>query len=343
MKTIKQLKGLLTYGFLLIATISIGQGIEIPEYEQRLQYTEFETEYYVLNEKDLDNVALSDKVKLKELKYEREFDQLMNQEEERTTIITQVNSEGVFEDWMEEPERILIDKDGVSLYSFKGKRINRIEHAPAYLELAKNESKDLLPTFIIPSREQLMKMENAGMEIVELENNFIQITFKSKQVIYNPDLLYMEKNDLNENGDVMHSIKTEFMQLPSGELVFERVRESTVESLKNNIRAEHVFVRLFSDYKLEDRSIKKKSVQNDKHLSIISNVDQSKALLKYTPFSDGSSSTLTIYNTTGRVVKSIQIENSGINEVDINDLSKGVYIIHIQSGGKTVAEKFVKM
>lgn len=335
-------KSLLTYGFLLLATIMNGQGIEIPDYEQRLSYTEFETEYYVIDQKDLDNIALSDKVKLKEMKYEREFDQLMNNNEERTTIISQVASSGVYEDWMEKPEIILIDKDGVSLYSFEGKRVNKIDHAPTYLELAEKSSTDLLPTFVIPSREQLLKMQNAGMEIEQLENDFIQITFKSKQVIYNPDLLYLERNDLNENGEVMHSIKTEFMQLPSGELVFERVRESTVESLKNNIRAEHVFVRLFSDYKLEDRS-KKISVNNEKNLSVISNIDQSKAILKYTPFSNGNSSLVTIYNTTGRVVKTIQVENSGINEVDINDLSKGVYIIHIQSGGKTVAEKFVKM
>ena len=343
MKIKKHLKSILTYGFLLLVTIMNGQGIEIPDYEQRLSYTEFETEYYVIDQKDLNNVALSDKVKLKEMKYEREFDQLMNNNEERTTIISQVATEGVYEDWMEKPEVILIDKDGVSLYSFEGKRVNRIEHTPTYLELAEKASTDLLPTFIIPTREQLLKMENAGMEIMELENGFIQITFKSKQVIYNPDLLYLEKNDLNENGEVMHSIKTEFMQLPGGEIVFERVRESTVEDLKNNIKSEHVFVRLFSDYKLEDRSKKKNSAINEKHLSVISNVDQTKALLKYTPFSNGSSSTVTFYNTTGRVVKTIQVENSGLNEVDINDLSKGVYIIHIQSAGKTVAEKFVKM
>ena len=97
-------------------------------------------------------------------------------------------------------------------------------------------------------------------------------------------------------------------QLSGGEIVFERVRESTVEDLKNNIRSEHVFVRLFSDYKLEDRSKKKNSAINEKHLSVISNVDQTKALLKYTPFSNGSSSTVTIYNTTGRVVKTIQVK-----------------------------------
>ena len=85
----------------------------------------------------------------------------------------------VYEDWMDEPEIILIDKDGVALYSNEGKQLNRIEHTPTYLDLAKYASDDLLPTFVVPIANQIRKMIEHGIQVVEMEDNFIQITNQS--------------------------------------------------------------------------------------------------------------------------------------------------------------------
>lgn len=344
MKTINTLISLLTIGLQIIVTSAFSQQMQVPDYEQRLSYTEFETDYYIIDKMDLDNISLEDKVKLKELKSEREYEKYLNKDEEFTTVIKHIATENIYEEWMEEPEVILIDKDGVSLFSFDGKRINRIEHAPEFLELAKNTGTNLLPNFNFPRDEDLRMMGDVGMQIEELEDNFIKITFKSKQIIYNEELLYIEKNDLNENGDVMHSMKTEYMQMPSGEFVFSRIRESTIEDFDNNIKAEHVFLRLFSNYLYEDSRWEDAiPVREVAELTLTTNVGQTTAILNYEPFSESKISTITIFSTSGRVVKAYQAENSGRNEIDINGLAPGVYIFRVESSGRSIGEKFIKL
>jgi len=336
-------KHILTLCLVLLTIVTYSQDLAPLDYEQRLSYTEFETEYYLVDQKDLDNISLPDKVKLKELKYEREYDKFINDNAERTTIIKHISTEGVYEDWMEEPEIVFIDKDAVSLYSFKGVEINRIEHTPTYLKLAESNGHDLLRIYNVPNREQMEKMQKAGMQIVELGNNFTQITFKSKQITYNEDLLYMEVSDLNEAGNVMHSIKSTYMQLPDGDLVIERTRESTVVELENNISAEHVFLRLYSNYRYEDVYYKTEESVEAQILKVSSNSDQSKMFISYTPFSESSVSRVDIYNISGRLVRSISVDNSGANELSIQDLDPGVYIINLQSSGKSLSEKFIKL
>lgn len=334
---------LLTLGFMVYTTTLFSQDLVVDDYERKLSYTEFESDYYVLDQSDLPDVALSDKVKLKELQYERSYEKYMDANNERTTIIKHISTEDVYEDWMDEPEIILIDKDGVALYSNEGKQLNRIEHTPTYLDLAKYASDDLLPTFVVPNSDQIRKMIEHGIQVVELEDNFIQITNQSVQMIFNEDLLYIEQNELNEEGKVMHSLKTSFMELPSGEIVFERIRESTVVMLKNNIEAEHVSLRLFSDYRYDNRFGEKPSLKKKEEVEITSNQDQSLAIIKYKPFGTSKSSEIYIYSTNGRLIKAFHVQNSGNAELDINDLAPGVYIIQIQSSGKRMAEKFIKL
>jgi hypothetical protein len=187
-------------------------------------------------------------------------------------------------------------------------------------------------------------MESVGMQIESLEDNFTKITFKSKQVIYNEELHYIEKNDLNEIGEIMHSMKTEYMQMLSGDFVISRVRESTVVELENEIRAEHVFLRLFSNYRYEHGDFEDAiPLREAAQLTVTTNMGQTNAIIEYEPFGESRASTITIYNTSGRVVKAMQVENNGRNTINVNDLAPGVYIFRIESSGKSVSEKFIKM
>jgi hypothetical protein len=343
MKQLIKHLSLLTFGLMVSNAPTYSQGLEIADYEQKLSYTEFETDYYILDQKDLANVSLPDKVKFKEIKYEREYEKYLNEYDERTTIIKHISSANIYEDWMVEPEVVLIDKDGVALLNFDGKELNRIEHTPVYLKMVPEQENGLFPRYAVPDAQHLHKMKEAGFDVVDLGNGFIQITNQSIQNIFNEEKLYVERNMLNEEGEVMYSLKTEFMQLPNGAYVFQKIRESKIEILDNNVRAEHVFLRLFSDYEFEDRSPLAPVQMQNESMTIRFNSDQSLAILEYTPFSKKASSAFSIFTTTGRLVKSYSIENSGQNQINISDLSPGVYIIRIQNDDKTIAEKFIKM
>ncbi len=333
----------LTLCLMLLSTIVFSQQIEPQDYERKLTYTEFETDYYLIDQNDLDRVSIMDKVKLKELKYEKEYEKFINENDERTTIIRHISSEGTYEDWMNEPEIVVIDKEGVSLYSNKGARINQIDHAPKYLELAKNIGSDLLPVIAFPSREDINNMKKRGMRVEELGNNFIQVSFNYQQIIFNEDLLSIEINDLNENGEIMHRLNRVFMQLPGGEIVCERIRESTIEILSNDVRAEHVFLRYFSNYRIENTYSKFPKASANQSLKVVLNSNQSSAKIEYEPFSKLNSTNITIYSIGGRAIKTIYTDHSGKTQMDITDLAPGVYIMRIQSSGKTLSEKFVKM
>jgi len=48
-----------------------------------------------------------------------------------------------------------------------------------------------------------------------------------------------------------------------------------------------------------------------------------------------------IYNLQGQLIK-FQLAKTGINTIDINDLSKGMYTIKIVDNNKIVVKKFIK-
>jgi hypothetical protein len=343
MKKLIKHTSLLTFGLLLCVVTVSSQGLQVPDYEEKLTYTEFETDYYVLDQKDLDKVSLADKVKFKEIKYEREYEKYLNDLNHRTTIIRHISSENIYEDWMIEPEIVLIDKDGVALLSSDGRELNRIEHTPVYLKMLPEHENGLFPRYEVPNAQQLRQMKEAGFEVVDLGDGFIQITNQSVQNIFNEEKLYIERNKLNQDGEVMYSLKTEFMRLPDGALVIQKIRESKVVTLNNNIRAEHVYLRLYSNYEFEDKNVIVSSETSKEELNIHLNSDHSQVVLDYEPLSKNVTSYYTIYSTNGRLMKAYSIENSGINQIDISDLIPGVYIIRVQNGDKTIAKKFIKM
>jgi hypothetical protein len=333
----------LTFCLILIGTVVFSQEFEPQDYAQKLSYTEFETDYYLIDQKDLERVSQIDKVKLKEIKWERDFEKYINEEEERTTIIKHISNEGSLEDWMEEPQVVLIDKDGISHYSHRGEKLNRINHAPKYLELAKNTGSDLLPIYPFPGKDQIEKMKKAGLNVEELNNNFIEISFPYQDILYNENQLFVEISDKNEKGEIMHSTQRSYIQLANGEFVLERIRESRIEMFENDVKAEHVFLRIFTNYRYENSYAQFSGQEIDQSMKISLNADGSKAKVEYQPFSTKNRSELMIFNVSGHVLKSLHSDHSGTVQIDLSDLSPGVYIMRIQSDGRTLSEKFVKL
>ena len=334
---------ILTLCSVLLTIVTYSQDLAPLDYEQRLSYTEFETDYYLVDNKDIDQLSMIDKVKLKEIKYEREYDKFINDNAERTTIIKHISTEGIYKDWMTEVEVVLIDKDGISEYTNEGRLVNHIEHTKKYLELNKGLGKNLLPVFTIPSQEELNVLEKNGFEIMDFQNGFIQISFQNGQLTYNEELQFVEQIKKDDDGNVIHSLQSTYMKLPNGELVYERIRESYVEDFQNGIKAEHVFLRLYSNYRVESTYARKPIYGDSQVLKLKSNSDHSKITLEYEVFSTNSNVEIIIYNLNGSVVKRIHTDNSGLNEIDINDLDSGVYIIRLNTSGKTLNEKFIKL
>jgi len=58
-------------------------------------------------------------------------------------------------------------------------------------------------------------------------------------------------------------------------------------------------------------------------------------------FSKANISFIEIINLQGRIVKSQRVANNQ-NTVDVRDLSKGVYLIRMQTGEGVVMKKFIK-
>jgi len=332
-----------TLCLMFITITAFGQLIEPNDYVKKLSYTEFETEFYSVDKSDLDNISLPDMAKMKERIYEREYDQFINKDQERTTIIKHISSQNIYEDWMEKPEILVVDKDAVSSYNFRGKPVNRIEHSPKYLKQADNIGTDLSPFFKEPTTEQLGELEKMGANIEHMRSGFTKITFKGIQKIYNVQLLYNETKNLNEKGEVMHSIKINYMELPGGELVIERRRESTVVELDNNIKAKHINNRLYSNYSYQDATYTDNQFEDHQVLGIESISNNSFINIRYNIFSDNNNMHVIIYNISGRIVRTETAENSGLNQISIQDLTPGIYIINIKSDGKTLNGKFIKL
>jgi hypothetical protein len=320
-----------------------GQLTEVTDYEKKLSYTEFETVYYSVAKDDLDNISLPDMVKMKELMYEREFEKTINAKGEHKTIIKHLSTKNVYEEWMDEPEVIVIDKDAGTLYTFRGDQVKRIPHAPKYLKLAQKVPNDLLPQFTMPTKEDLDAMIEAGIKVEYMNNGSTKITFGGSQSIYNEKLLYNETNDLNEKGELVHSIRIHYMELPGGELVIKRKRETTVVELDNNIKAEHVFDRLYSDYVYEDITNDAADEIGVQILDIKSITNNSQIIVGYNIFTNSNNVHIIIYSISGKIVRKETLENSGHNQISIQNLTPGIYIINIQSEGKTLNGKFIKL
>ena len=131
------------------------------------------------------------------------------------------------------------------------------------------------------------------------------------------------------------------MELPNGELVVSSNRESTVVELDNNIKAKHIINRIYSDYTYED--VNTDTDDEIQILDVKTIANNSVLLFGYQIFTNNSDVHVSIYSISGRIVKKETIENSGQNQLSIQDLSPGVYIVSIQSAGKTRNGKFIKL
>ncbi len=327
----------------MLTISSFAQDLAPTDYEQRLSYTEFETDYYLVPKDELDHLSKIDKVKLKELKSELQYDKYINSRNEQTTIISLLSTEGIYQDWMQQPENIIIDKSGVSTYANGGELITNMPHSGTYNKLTE-EVYDFNPLFVnlsIPNQNQLDQIGSLPEATVTiLFDGSIEILTPMRKIIYNEEYLYMIEFQYDENNLETWSKYTYYLRLPSGEVVYDRIRESNSEEFLNGITVKKIKTRVFSNYTL---SYGRQKSASSTDINIIISNNQSEITLEYDKFGQNNSASVYIYSTRGNLVKRIKTDNSGRVSLHVGELNSGIYIVRVEVSGQSLSQKFIKL
>ena len=310
------------------------------DYEQKKEYIEFEIDYYLVDQKDIASLNDKDKTRLKEMRTEKFVEHFINDENELTSIIRINDHQHAFADWMEGPEVIVIDKNGLMNYDKNGQKVRGVAHTPVYLDMLGDFQNDLSLDISFPDQQDLDQLHAMGFEIEDLGNGFIEIKRGQRSVIFNPDENFVQENLFHSNGDPLRQMQKHYMQLPNGEMTLERSKEITHLRLSSGVHAQHIILKLFSDQHLE-QVYNRETLREEDRLKVIMNADQSLLKAGSEAF-DQTLITAYIYNMNGRLVKEEQLQNGGDRWMNINDLPSGIYILKMSAEGKSLSSKFVK-
>ena len=331
---------LLLMGCLLSVYVTGQEYIPI-DYEQKKEYIEFEIDYYLVAQEDLNKLNDKDKTRLKKIQTEKFVRQYLNADQELTSIIQINEQKNAFADWMESPEVILIDKNGISNYDKRGEKIRHVEHTPTYKEKLSDFQNDLSSEIIFPNREQLQFYRSKGFSVEYQQNGFIEIKRGQRSLIYKKSDGFIQENFFYEDGSPLREMKKHYMELPSGEKMLERSKETVYLELSSGVKAKHVKLKLYSDQSFEN-VYRRTEIKESEKLEVVTSTDQNKLRVLKHAF-ESKNTTALIFNMNGRLVLQERVNSNEISQLDISDLPSGVYILKVTAEGQSQTSKFVKL
>ena len=326
----------LSFLFLFCIVQTHGQDLIPENFEQKREHVEFEIDYYLVAQEDLEKLNDQDKVRLKEIRTERKVQRFIDENENLSSLIQVRSQEQAFADWMDHPEIIYIDEEGISNYDLRGNRIRYVEHSPKYLELAAQFDKNLSENFALPTEEEIRILIRKGI-LREIGEDQYEIRNGNRKLIFDPIDHFIDEIQYDEEGEILHQLQRSYIELPNGEKYLEMSRERSDLLLSSGVRAQHIILKLYSDQYFESVYSDQRVIQKLK----ITTINEGSIQVQHKEF-EGRPAEAYIFNSSGMLVHRQRMDSMGLSQVDIADLAPGIYILKVTSEGQALSSKFVK-
>ena len=295
-----------------------------------------------------------DKVSLR-LVEEQEHHEIQVFENEVVTTISLVKT-NKYDNWMKQPAKTVIDKDGVRSYDSRGALQVDVPHS----DISKKQFEDNLATMVggmpqlsfdhvdLKATEQLRK---EGFTIQQGKKGRFVAKSPTKMLIYDPENKVVEERDLL-NGEVQFSERQKFATNTEGQTVRESVMEVTLEIGRDSMKFWRVREAKYSNYHVFGSSDQATNAErlktspefstNSEQLAITPNPAQNDIWVQVPLSMQRQSPTIRIFDVNGRQVFN-QLSDYVIQQIAVDKLPNGVYILQVETPkGFKVSKRFVK-
>ncbi len=294
-----------------------------------------------------------DKVSLR-LVEEQEHHEIQVFENEVVTTISLVKT-NKYDNWMKQPAKTVIDKDGVRTYDSRGALQVDVPHS----EISKKQFEDNVATMVggmpqlsfdhvdLKATEQLRK---EGFMIQQGKKGRFVAKSPTKMLIYDPENKVVEERDLLD-GEVQFSERQKFATNTEGQIVRESVMEVNLERGRDSMKFWRIREAKYSNYHVFELDAQANGQRlktnpefnkNSEQFAISPNPAQNDIWVQVPLSMQMQAPTIRIFDVNGRQVFN-QPSDYVIQQIAVDKLPNGVYILQVETPkGLKVSKRFVK-
>lgn len=299
--------------------------------------------------KQLNNV---DKVSLRLIEEKEHHDiEVINSHEVVTTI--DLLKSNKYENWMLQPAKTVIDKNGSRCYNDEGGLLVEVPHSPLSQKsfdanaLAMFSSDKLpFPNFLPVSLQAIGELRKNGFMVQQGKKGRLFAKSDTKLLVYDPSNMEIEERDLIGK-EVQYSLRQKFTTNDLGQIVPDIKIEVTLEKGRDDLKFWRTVESKYSDYKMVATKTVTTDVANvsDKDaesLKINPNPAQNDIWVQIPRSMQAATPTIRIFDISGKQVYN-QISDYVIQQIAVNQLPNGVYLLQVETAkGAKVTQRFVK-
>ncbi|MFI5171813.1 MAG: T9SS type A sorting domain-containing protein [Chitinophagales bacterium] len=342
------------FAFLLIVIAGIHPGIVRAQTEAiiyTVSYVEDSKTYYQITD-PLHDFTIADQVKLMpEITRDSVIREMYRDNKFQITVYHLENN--MFEDWMTQPGKTVIEETKVELFDKDGSLITSMPHTEKYKEKYQDlqnylniNNEDVIPSFIYLEGSTKELLNQAGFLQTDLGNNYIKYTKDSIELMFNDEKHINELIVFHGDGTFNYSIRKGFKFNELEQLVpLYRVEKrwdgrfpaQCVQRLKIIQYPYYVI----AQSEIDPRAKLAENKTTGGAIGFVPNPAITKIVISIpaceTKFH------IVIYDNAGRSVYRNSID-AGLHEfvADVESLDPGVYVIRIFNDVKTFSETFIK-
>jgi Secretion system C-terminal sorting domain len=293
-----------------------------------------------------------DKVSLRLIEEKEHHDvEILNSNEMVTTI--KLLKSNKYENWMQQPAKTVLDKDGSRCYNEEGGLLAEVTHsdmskksfdeqARAMFKRDKVSSPDFLPV----SLQAVEELRKNGFTVNQGKKGRLMAKSATKLLVYDPTKMEIEERDLIGD-EVQYSLRQKFTTNELGQIVPDVKIEVILEKGRADMKFWRTVESKYANYKMVVAKPVVLAASNvfDKEselLKVNPNPAQNDIWVQIPRSMQAETPTIRIFDVNGKQVFS-QISDYVVQQIAVNQLPIGVYLLQVETAkGAKVTQRFVK-
>jgi hypothetical protein len=259
---------------------------------------------------------------------------------QKNTYLSLLGS-GSGETWMNTPAYFVINQEGGSAYDQNQNLLYHAPHSEFYEEKAAMTGPGFFPSFPVLSDDRKEELQQAGMLISGDPMN-TTFRFGNRILKYHQANKTLTIKELDDQQNLINSTQIGFVTLSGGENVMSYLKEVQSVKLSAGTCAKKVSIKTFSNHQVNyGKNKTPKSVLVESSLTVSPNPVQDEMILGISGIGE-EMGVLRIFNAGGRLVMTETMPFRTSNRIQVQNLARGTYLLHLQAGKINETIRFIK-
>jgi hypothetical protein len=293
-----------------------------------------------------------DKVSLRLIEEKEHHDVEVLSSDEMVTTIKLLKS-NKYEDWMQQPAKTVMDKDGSRCYNADGGLLAEVTHSDiskkSYNEQARamfSSDKLPFPEFLPVSLQAVEEMRKNGFTVVMGKKGRLMAKSDTRLLVYDPINMETEERDLIGD-EVQYSLRQKFTTNELGQIVPDIKIEVSLEKGRDSLKFWRTVESKYARYKMvvaKPLTLDVSTVfdKESESLKINPNPAQNDIWVQIPRSMQAETPTIRIFDVNGKEVHN-QTSDYVVQQIAVNKLPIGVYLLQVETAkGAKTTQRFVK-